>query len=55
MVEGQTEETKLEDERLGGQEKIWEEEGARGRRGTSPSRDMVSHVTILSEAKRQCQ
>lgn len=40
---------------MGGQEKIWEEEVARGRRGISPSRDTVSHVTILSEAKRPCQ
>lgn len=34
---------------MGGQKKIWEEEGARGRRGTSPSRDMVSHNSVRSQ------
>lgn len=39
----------------GEQERMWEEEGARSRRGTSLSRDTVSYITLLSEAKRPCQ
>lgn len=34
---------------------MWEEDRVRSRRRTSPSRDVVSYVTLLSEAKRLCQ